>query len=566
MSSGQADFTLDAVLPDVSFPQPPAVADPFRTTVPSGVQDGVRGTGVSDHVGDTISDNIGGHIPGHIPGNVGQHLGEAVHNATGHALDAAMDQLHDMVVPALIGLGSLSGAVLVGRAAMAGAQVLAAAAIRAAEAQAELRQRQLEASRAAACWRDVAFAAVRANARIEALGARIRRAAAAAGPDGPPDPPDLPPPLTLVGLDLEEAWRRLADTDRRLRGAEAAYARATMAAVGSSAPGTYPAASGWHTKLRARRRRALEEYEAAASEAEARASTSPPPRAAPSVAGAAAPTEDEVLRQGADLLAMLPRNVSVADYRLVEEKVTVAAEVATRRPAAAKRHLREAARFAERLTREAERRQETEEWAAQRLAFLRDVPPGAPVPLPDATAETAILRRCLDDGRPPEAPERDRVEARVGERVDAYQRAYAAEVIRAAVRRSDPGTATRAARSSASATDQVIEWTPPGWGDDHWLRVTVDAHGTARVATMHRDRDPAEETDADRELDWRRCVEAPDHLRELRRLAERAGLALPFTFDEPPGRPAPRTAARTAHDHRPARKARHRDRDQEQHR
>ncbi|MEV6132539.1 hypothetical protein AB0M05_38085 [Streptomyces violaceusniger] len=555
MSSGQAIASIGDVMPDVYFPPPPTaetlqhtVQDTFNDTVTNTIpnagvpHNAVQGTGLSDHVGT----------------QAGQHIADAVHNTTGHALNAAMDQLHDLMVPALIGLGSLSGALLVGRATMAGAQVLAAAAIRAAEDQTALRQRQLDARQAAACWRDAAFAAVRANARIDTLRARIRRA----GPDGPPEPPDLPPPLALAGKNLDEAWRQLAHTDRRLRHAEAAYARATMEAAARPVAGAHPEDTGWHATLRARRRQALEAYEEAATETEARGSLPQPPPAAP-----AAPTEEEVLRLGGDLLAMLPQNVSVADYRLVEERVTVAAEVAARRPAAAKRHLREAAGFAERMTRDAERRQEIEEWAAQQLAFLRDDHPGTPgdghsgtpVPLPDARAEIAVLERFLYQGGTLTEAERVRVAARVGERVDAYQRMYATEVIRAAVQWSEPETAGY----TTSGAVQIIDWTPPGWGEEHWLRVSVDAGGTARVATMHRERDPAEETDDDLDLDWQRCDEAPEHLEKLRALAEQAGLSVPFAFGEPPARPVRRTADPPARRGRTGPRARHHDQERQ---
>ncbi|WJE01410.1 hypothetical protein [Streptomyces antimycoticus] len=550
MSSGQAIASIGDVMPDVYFPPPP-VAATIQHTVPDTVTNTIPNTGVPHNAihGTGLSDHIGTQA--------GQHLADAVQHTTGHALNAALDQLQDLMVPALIGLGSLSGALLVGRATMAGAQVLAAAAIRAAEDQAELRQRQLDAQQAAACWRDAAFAAVRANARIDTLRARIRRA----GPDGPPEPPDLPPPLALTGRNLDEALRQLADTDRRLRHAEAAYARATMEAAARPVAGAHPEDTGWHATLRARRRQALEAYQQAATEAEARASLPQPPPAA-----TAAPTEEEVLRLGADLLAMLPRNVPAADYRLVEERVTVAAEVAARRPAAAKRHLREAAGFAERMTRDAERRQETEEWAAQQLAFLRDDHPGTPgdghsgtpVPLPDARAEIAVLERFLYQGGTLAEAERVRVAARVGERVDAYQRMYATEVIRAAVRRSQPETAG----CTTSGAVQIIDWTPPGWGEEHWLRVSVEAGGTARVATMHRERDPAEETDDDLDLDWQRCHEAPEHLGKLCELAERAGLSVPFDFGELPARPVRRMGGRPARDHTGP-KARHRDQERQ---
>lgn len=519
MSSAAALTGVDDVIP-VFLPEPPTVP-PVQAAVPD--------PGVSDH----ITTGITGHV------------GDAINGATDHAVDAAMHQLHDMVVPALIGLASLGGALLVGRATMASAQLLAAAAIRAAKDQAELEQRQLDARQAAECWKNAAFAAARANARRSALHARVRRAG------GPPGLPDLPPPLNLTGMSLEQVWCRLADTDRGLRCAEAAYARATMEAAGG--PVSVPhldgdgADGGWHAKLRARRHRMLEEYEQAATETEARQKIPQPPR--PSTVTL---TEEEVLRRGAELLAMLPHNLSAADYRLVEEKITSAAEIVARRPSSAKLHLREAARFAERRTREAERRQETEEWAAQRLAFLRDVPPGVPGPLPDATAEIAVLENFLDKGGTLEETERLRVEARVAGRVDAYQRAYAAEVIRAAVEHSEP----EAVKRSTSGTAQVIDWTPPGWGETHWLRVRVDADGYARVATMHRDRDPAEETDADRDLDWQRCVESSEYLKELQRLTEQVGLSLPFVFDKPPRRPPPRDRTRPADDRRTPPKAR----------
>ncbi|MYX61519.1 hypothetical protein GTZ89_39270, partial [Streptomyces sp. SID8382] len=136
MSSGQAIPSIGDVMPDVYFPPPPTT-ETIQHTVQSTAQDTVQNTGVPHQAvqGTGVSDHLGTQA--------GQHIADAVHNAGGHAVNAAMDQLHDLMVPALIGLGSLSGALLVGRATMAGAQVLAAAAIRAAEAQAELRRQQL---------------------------------------------------------------------------------------------------------------------------------------------------------------------------------------------------------------------------------------------------------------------------------------------------------------------------------------------------------------------------------------------------------------------------------------
>ncbi|MBI0384351.1 hypothetical protein JBE27_50885, partial [Streptomyces albiflaviniger] len=106
MSSGQAIPSIGEVMPDVYFPRPPA-AETVQHTFQNTVQDTVQNTGVPHQTvqGTGLSDHIGT--------GVGQHIGDAVQNAGGHALHAAMDQLHDLMVPALIGLGSLSGALLV---------------------------------------------------------------------------------------------------------------------------------------------------------------------------------------------------------------------------------------------------------------------------------------------------------------------------------------------------------------------------------------------------------------------------------------------------------------------
>ncbi|MFF8960399.1 hypothetical protein [Streptomyces sp. NPDC014894] len=467
--------------------------------------------------------------------------------------DAAADQLQDLLLPALIGLGSLSGALLAGRAAMAGAQALAAAAVRAAESQAALRQARFTAAQSAACWREAAFAAARTNARLEALRARIRRAGAAAGPG-----PELPPPLSPAGLSLAETWRRLADTEQRLRHAEAACARAAMEAAGGAE--FTGGDSGWHTRLRARRREALAEYERTGAGETATAPLPVRPTAA-------ALSEEDALRLGGELLAGLPRELPMADYRLVEEMAASAVTAAGTRPAAARRHLREATRFAERLTRTAERRRADEEWAAQKLAFLRHDPAGGAVPLPDAAAEIADLERVLHRGESLGESEILRISARVGERTEVFQRLYTTEVIRAAVREAGTAGSDDGARSDrgtpGAEPPAVVDWTPPGWGEEHWLRLLVDGGGAARVVTMHRDRPAAEETDADRELDWLRCAEAPEQLRTLERLTERAGLPLRFAFDPLPERPAPRDRAgpadRRAHDRGDGPKARHHD-------
>ncbi|GAA2260395.1 hypothetical protein GCM10010232_59440 [Streptomyces amakusaensis] len=564
MSGALVIPTVEQVMAQVDFPVSPLAE--------SGIVDAGTGTGtVSDAVSGAVSDavadpTVSGAFPRLSVPDVIPDFSLA--DAGGEVLDSALDQAQELLLPALIGLGSLSGALLAGRAAMAGAQLLAASAVRAAESQAALRKELLTAAQAAECWREAVFAAARTNARLAALRARIRRAGppSGSGPGGPPDLPDLPPPLDPVGMRLTEVWRRLAETGTALRRAETAFARATMEAAdgaafesGDSGDGSD---SGWHTRLRARRRQALTEYERTGRTGAGKAAgeVSVPP-------AAEALSEEEVLRLGGELLARLPRDLPSADYRLLEEMITAAAGVVTARPAAARRHLREAGRFAERMTRAAERLRADEEWAAQQLDFLRRTPPDGTVRLPVADGEIAALERVLSQGEPLADTVRTRVAARVGERTELLQRLYTAEVIRAAAREAsgDPA-AGRPADSGTAGTDgtTTVDWTPPGWGDTHWLRLLVNG-GAARVVTMHRERSPGEETDADRDLDWRRCTEAAGQLAALERLTERAGLPLRLTFDPVPERPAPREPAvadedRRSRDRRTGPRARHHDR------
>jgi hypothetical protein len=202
-----------------------------------------------------------------------------------------------------------------------------------------------------------------------------------------------------------------------------------------------------------------------------------------------------------------------------------------------------------------------EEWAARQLAFLRDTRSGAPsgastVPLPDASAEIAVLEGVLDKGLELSDTERQRIADRVHQWMGAFQRIYVAEVIRAELRRSSAGTAERSVHGEV----QVIDSSPPGW-DDHVLRISMDGQGTARVSTRRREPPKGEETQTyeDLLLDWERCAEAPRHVRELERLTALAGLTLTFEFEEPPPKPEPRHASRPARDDRPAPKTRSHD-------
>ncbi|GLF96580.1 hypothetical protein [Streptomyces yaizuensis] len=528
MSYGAGLLGVDTVMPSVSF-----------GSIMSGFQDPAVGA-VRPAYPDTAA---GAYTPELSVPDLGSALPDiSVSEAGGQALDAVLDQAQDLLVPALIGLGSLSGALLAGRAAMAGAQALAAAAIRAAESQRTLRTERLDACQAAECWRQAAYAAAATNARIEALHARVRRAA---GTLGPPDP-DLPPPLAPVGMTLEQIWRQLADTEKRLRQAETAHAlqvleaAARPPAVTATADPHASAVADWHRELRDRRARALADHQT--------------PDRLPPLPDPSALTPATVLALGKELLAALPLQASVADHRLIEEKIVTAAEEATAgRAAAARRHLREAEHFTGRATRAAERRQLADEWAAQQLGFLRGTPSGpaheGTPAIPAATDEIALLERALYGGAPLDDAERTRITARVAERTTTYQRLYAAEMVRTALRQTPDGArlrdrpAARSAPPGGPRPSQVIDWTPPGWGDEHWLRLILEDENRARVVTLHRPRPAGTETPADRELDRVRCAEAPRHLRTLERLLGDAKVTMRLAFAPQPEEAAPVSAA-----------------------
>ncbi|WP_231655911.1 hypothetical protein, partial [Streptomyces clavuligerus] len=487
MSTGMGYYTVDSVLPDVSLPVSPSVD---------------------------------------------------ASEAAGQVLDAALDQAQDLLLPALVGLGSLSGALLAGRAALAGTQLLAEAAIRAAGAQRELRRQRVDACRAAECWRQAAFAAAGVNARIETLAVRVRKAELPPGPDGPP----VPPPLSPVGMTLGQLWERLAATERRLRSAEAAQARAELERTPLVATGV-PGSDRLALRLRERRARALAEYALTTSADAPR--DRPPERPV-------APSGESAVSFGVELIARLPPDVDPADRLLVEEAVAVAAEeAAAGRAAAAGRHLREAEQFADRAVRAAGRRREAREWAALQLGFLRDAPAGLPPEaanaLPTAPPdEIALLERTLDGGEPPDEALRARIGARVGNRTSALRQLYTAQVVRAVLRRTADGSRAAApARERGRGTAQnagnppgTVDWTPPGWGGEHWLRLIPTDSGHARVVTMHRARPAGTETEDDRDRDRRRCAEAPRQLRALERLLDRAEVTMRLTFDPVPV-PAP---------------------------
>ncbi|MGI3201485.1 hypothetical protein ACRJ4W_29865 [Streptomyces sp. GLT-R25] len=122
-----------------------------------------------------------------------------------HFAQSLVHVLHEMVEPAAIALGAMSGALLAGRAAMAATGILAHAAVRAAEEQRCLLRQQDISRNAAQQWESAAFAATRVNARRAVLAGRLARASRGTPPGSPPPPaPVLPPPVRPEGCRLDD--------------------------------------------------------------------------------------------------------------------------------------------------------------------------------------------------------------------------------------------------------------------------------------------------------------------------------------------------------------------------
>ncbi|MFE3145310.1 hypothetical protein ACFXJ6_01300 [Streptomyces sp. NPDC059218] len=476
----------------------------------------------------------------HVPG-----VADAVHQAAGHMTDAVAQGLHELLAPAAVALGALSGALLAGRAALVTTQVLAAAAVRAAEEQACLERRQEASATAARQWEVAAFAATRANARRAALLARLRRAARTAPPGTPPPPPPgLPGPLTPVGMPLARLRERLAELDERMRHAEAAHAEWVLRENRNAF--TAPQDDAWQRELRARRASVLHEHrsrpdaarDADPSTARREDEALPQPPAAEEL------RHEDAVRIGAELLARLDVAATAEDAEPAAAAVRHALAAAATRPLKARTHLREARRFVAATNRAVRDRRAAEERAAAQLDFLETTAPRGTDPLPAAPAETALLRRVLDEGRRLEPHEQQQVDDRVSERLAELERRYVERMLRLAISGTDhfddhtdrsDGHADhfdgRTAGSSHPHGRLVrFDWTPPGWGAGHWLRIALDGEH-ARVATMRRETPGARDAAA-LALDDERCHEAGGHLEQLRGIAQRLGVELDFAFEE----------------------------------
>ncbi|MFJ5848559.1 hypothetical protein [Streptomyces sp. NPDC092903] len=472
--------------------------------------------------------SVGGLVPhgqavghtgvGHVPG-----VGDAVHQAGGHVVDAAAHGLHELLAPAAVALGALSGALLAGRAALVTTQVLAAAAVRAADEQACLERRQEATATAARQWEAAAFAATRANARRAALIARVRRAARTASPGTPRPPrPGLPGPLSPVGMPLSRLREELAVLEDRMCRAEAAHADWALREIESAFAG--PDDDTWQRELRSGRASVAYRQGTEAGPAHHGNEALPQPPAAEEL------RYEDAVRIGAQLLAGLDLAATTADAAPATAAVRHALASAVDRPAKARTHLREARRFVADTNRAVRARRETEERAAAQLHFLEITAQQDTDPLDPAPAETALLHQVLDKGRPLEPHEQRQVDDRVTERLAELERRYIERMMRLAVsgtdRSDDRWTATPHQR------DRLVrfDWTPPGWSDGHWLRFALDGKH-ARVVTMRREQ-PGERDTAALAQDDERCHQAAGHLEGLRDITLRLGVVLDFSFEE----------------------------------
>jgi hypothetical protein len=452
--------------------------------------------------------------------------------------DQVVEQSPAAVVPAATGLGALSGALLAGRAAMTGPQALAAAALRATEARHEQPEEAERAHRSQPRWQDAVFAVCRANARLDVLRARVRRATPPGGEaEGAPPLPEPPTTLDPVGLRLDQIHAWLAVTEQAVRRVEAELARWALA---SASPvredgGRADAAQ----RLRGRRERALAAYAEARTEREAG-------RALPSYASlpphAPALTADLAIELGEELLAGLDVAVPAAAYDQIQDQVAHVVELAPERPADALLLLSGARDLAYAANWRAADRRETAEWAAQQSHVLRQ-PHAEPGTAPSDVLAT--LERIVERGDPVDPRLRAEISARVAARQAELERTYVARLLLWKI--AERASGARATVRQPAPGVELIEWAPPERGTEHWLRIALDAEGTVRVRTVHLARQEEAETAQAEDSDRERCEEAGRHLARLVRETADAGVVLDLVFDEmrtvadrrPDGREAP---------------------------
>ncbi|MFE1524896.1 hypothetical protein [Streptomyces rochei] len=496
MSSGVALPTLDLVAPSVAFSQPLPAADVYA-----------------------------------VPHTGAAQLGDAASEASTQMSEAVAHGLREAGEAAVEVLGALSGALLAGRAAMLTTRVLASAAVRAAEEQRCLERQEELSAAAAEQWQAAAYAVARANARRTALLARCARDAGAPGDGGGPSRPDLPPPLDPVGRPLGEVRAELARLEEALRRAEERRTAWEVARLTAVLDGAAEGDDTWR-RLVADRREAMVRRHTASRTAEAErdeAGPGEPPR--PTADATADP--EAVRALGADILAALDPAAASATVELAVGAVGRAVGRAALDPARARRHLVEARKFVQDANRTARRRRADEEWAAAQLDFLTRRAPEDTEALDEAPDAVGPLRRLLAEGVPLSPGERRTVELRVSERMAHLEALYvqaqcAHALSELAERFGGPADASR-----PEGQDLRLDWTPDGWGPDHWLRATL-VGGTLRFATMYRG-GPGERGRRERALDDARCAEAQERLAEFTAVARELGLTVDLRIEQTEG-------------------------------
>ncbi|CAM5700415.1 hypothetical protein SAURM35S_01279 [Streptomyces aurantiogriseus] len=476
-------------------------------------------------------------------------VGDQVTDAVGQAAQALAEQAQDLIVPALIGLADLSGALLATRLALRGTVALAEFNNKVAAEQAALSRRQMLLEAGSACWRRAAETAAGINARIMVLGLE---------PSGPGDPP-VPSPVQPVGVPLDRLWRQLADAERALRRVEAHRAARATARLPFQHRDD-PASAAWHDKLRRRRLDALQRYVDGGPPPELQHEEPVPSGGALTEAGAL--TEDDVLREGARLLARLPLSLPSASRDVIDDCLMEARRAVARRPSAVRPFLDEAALIASTESKRAQQAGTARRDAALRLDVLRSPAPDGVDPLPDASAAVSVLERVLRDGVPPSPADERTVQEALVARSSALHRAYVAAALRRATERWADGSV------HARADGEHWDFAPAAWGGHYWLRFRLTTGGQARVITMRRPLPPGEAGDPDAVADWQkrdaeRCAESESYVRQLSELTEAEGVRAAFawspgavvegapapglTITAAPGQARPTEPGRTSH-------------------
>ncbi|MFF4841446.1 hypothetical protein [Streptomyces collinus] len=456
-----------------------------------------------------------GHVAGQVP-----HASLAdLSGAVDHLAHGVAHVLHELLHPAAVALGAMSGALLAGRAAMAATGLLAHAAVRAAEDQRLLLCRQKESRDAARQWESAAFAATRVNARRTLLAARLARAARGNPPGSPPPPASpLPPPVQPVGCRLDATRKAVAALERAVDKAEAELAAWECEAAVADAADLRDVV--WQRVL-ADRRRAVRRPAPSAPPAEA---------APPALARDRGADEDQVATASAALLAALPADATAEDTEPVVTALHYALVCARSGDGiGASEHLEEARLFADETGRRVRLRADALVEAAAQLDFLTtDIPSDVEPVRPDPDV-VAMLRTAVEEGRPLGAADRDRARAAVEGRLEPleqhYLRLHTTRLLSALG--AEPAEWYQAGEGDGQEADgepgvRSTRYTPPGWGPDHWIEITVRADAIDLATRRAGPPSP---------LDAERCAEAKRWAADLEDAVSRVGLDCDFRFD-----------------------------------